>query len=282
MLKSKYNLSWSSQTMHPYQSRIEQVQDKILLAISVGLLKRLTKNSEGIVSEKLSSIFNGNLVWNNIKELKGFTRNERHITDPLVESTRRLLLFRKFISHISTISTPFTESDFVKEILDPIPDETTSVLLEELLDNFMEKERSRFSPEEDNPLLNQIEETKTIEEDFPESSKTTNDEDYLADRVDDEIQFIQQSKNLNSIDSISNTKNQSYSNEGTKTIDGELRKYIHSILQNLHSQSKKITVLTQEYKEYIDKLENHQQIQLYINRPAYKLALRIRNNLVFN
>lgn len=139
MLKLNKVLSFSSQTSHPYLTWIEQTQEKIFLAITVGLLKRLVQDTEEIVAEKLQQ---SNRVWNRIKELNGFKNNENELTQSLVDSTRKLLLLRQLILHFSEISICFVDSDLIKEVLNIVPDNTVLVFLEELLDDFMKNEQT--------------------------------------------------------------------------------------------------------------------------------------------
>ncbi len=276
MLKSNYQLSFSSQTNHRYQEWIAQVQEKVFLAVSIELLKRLVRDSENIVSERLKSILKDKDVWNKIQTLSGFKKNERELSDPLIDSSRKLLLFRKLILCLSITSAPFNESKLVRKILDKIPESSTSIVLEELLDDFMKKEQHKLSPNDENPFLREIKRARTIDEYFADISETEDDEDYFPDKVDKEIQSIQFEKQKKTFTVSSN--NQRSSEEGSITVDSELRGYIHSVLCNLHSQNN----LGDFVQDYIAQLENHADMMLYINRPAYKLALRIRNILIFS
>jgi len=260
MLKSNNVLSFSSQTSHPYLTWIEQSQEKIFLAITVGLLKRLAQDTEEIVAKKLQQ---SNRVWNRIKELNGFKNNEKELTQSLVDSTRKLLLLRQLILHFSEISICFVDSDLIKEALNIVPDNTILVFLEELLDDFMKNEQT---------------ENQTLAEVVSNNLNVTKDTDFSPDKVDEEIQSIQVKKQNDN--SINFTHNQYNSSEGQKTIDSELKEYLHSTLHDLHVQSKHSSI--NFIQDYINQLENHDEIKLYINRPAYKLALRIRNNLIFS
>ncbi|WP_254174993.1 hypothetical protein [Planktothrix pseudagardhii] len=267
----------SSQTNHPYHEWIAQIQEKIFLAVSIGLLNRLAKEQENIIDKKLEIILRENKVWNNIKTIKEFD-NKKEISDPLVNSTRKLLLFRKLASSFSKIANPFTESELVIDILNKIPDDTTSVVLEELLDRFMEEEQYKLSPHQDNPFIKQVAQVRTIDEFFAEIPEIADEAKYYADRVDEGIQSIQLQKQKTVF--ISNNINQDNSEESLKTIDSQFREYIHPVLQSLYGERK--LKLENPTKKYIVLLENQPEILLYIDRPIYKIALRVRNILIFD
>lgn len=282
MLNSTHQLQISLQTKHPYEEWIVTLQHKTCAAISVGLLDRLMIFEESLVFEKLNYILNNNSVWNNLKDLNGFKKNEKETTNKLITSTRKLLLYRQLRLSLSHISTSLTGTNFVNRILDKIPENVTSMVLEELLDRFMKDEIQRKSSQKDNPIIKEIEKAeKEAQKDDSKRGKwiiINNRDNFPIDpnSVDEEIQRIQNIKQSRSYPS--SPSDQHDEKEGTSTINSELGNYIYSVLKNLHNQTTSSDLLD----DYLYKLENDINIGPYINRPDYKLALRVKNILIFS
>ncbi|MEM8569006.1 MAG: hypothetical protein AAGF85_21280 [Bacteroidota bacterium] len=143
-------------TTHPYEEWLVNLQYKVNAAISIGLLDRLIDIEKPIISEKLNYILGNNSVWNNLKDLSGFKKNKKIVTNTLISSTRKLLLYRKLHLLLGNFAGDLKNSDFINRILEKIPRNATSVMLEELLDIFMKDEISRLSSQEEDPIIKSI------------------------------------------------------------------------------------------------------------------------------
>lgn len=271
MFKSKHQLTVSSHVGHPYEEQISDLYSKARAAIIMGLLERLIRDEESEITSRLCLLFEKE-KWNKIKDIKGFDKNEREISDVLVASTRNLLLFQQLYSYFDNISGLLTSSYFTQKALEGIPDEAISLMLEEFLDVFMEEEVIKHSDNENNPIVKAIEEAETLEQD---SSSSSSDQ-YLPDSVDQEIKRIQIEKQ-SQFPMEGFQANQQSPTKENRTVNAEIRNYIHPILKNLYGR-----VGSDLTQEYIEGLKNDINIRAYINRPPYKLALRIRNILVFS
>lgn len=274
MLKVKYKHTWSSAHQHPYRDEIIQTQDRLFSALIVGLLDRFVQNEEEVLSRLLNEIFQDNAVWNHIKEIQGFKRNEQYIIKPLIDSSRKIVLFRKLIYTLSENAETLLKCTLVNQILERIPRDLSSEILEEFLDRFMEEEQYRRSPVDGDLFIAAMNKAESIAEDPNVGNR--DEREYSIEELEEDIKLVQaQSNKKFSYLSVSDSNKQE---EGGATVSSELSKSIHQILVVLHQTYTKENLLT----DYIASLEANTKLITYANRPVYKLALRVRNILILS
>ncbi|MDV3348827.1 hypothetical protein QGP82_09015 [Leptothoe sp. LEGE 181152] len=272
---------------HPYEEWLVNLQHKVNAAISVGLLDRLIDIEKPIVSEKLNYILDNNNIWNALKDLNGFKKNEKIVTNTLIHSTRKLLLYKQLRLSLCYFAGSLKDSDFINRILAEIPCDATSVMLEELLDIFMKNEISRLSSQEENPIIKDIKKAEAESKKQKDDNKKGewiaisigNDLPTDPNSVDEEItrvQNIKQSKSYSSSPSSPHDEK-----EGSIIINSELGGYIHPTLKQLYNARNNRSNLA-IVDDYLYRLGQDSNIKLYIDRPIYKLALRVRNILIFS
>ncbi len=274
MLKVKYKHTWSSAHQHPYRDEIIQTQDRLFSALIVGLLDRFVQNEEEDLSRLLNAIFHDNAVWNHIKEIQGFKRNEQDIIKPLIDSSRNIVIFKKLIYALSENAGPLLKCTLVNQILEQIPRNLSAEILEEFLEKFMEEEQYRRSPVDGDLFIAAMNKAESIAE--APNLGNRNEREYSLEELEEDIKLVQaQSQKQFSYLSASDSNKQE---EGGATVRFELSKSIHQILVVLHQTYIKENLLT----DYITSLEASTELITYANRPVYKLALRVRNILILS
>lgn len=271
MLNSSYNLEVSNHTQHPHEEKILDIREKACAEIISLLLQRLIDDEKSIISEKLNYLLS-NQVWNYIKSINGFKKNEKESCSQLLTSSRNIFLYEQLRLYMIQRASSLANTRFVREVFQGIPADFTSIFLEEFLDDFMKVEIRRNSSEENDPFLKAIEEARNPNE----AQDILEDDKYLPENVNQEIERIQTQKQQNPYLGVTQNS-QNGLLEGERTVDSELRGHIHPVLESLHGQT-----FSDIAQEYLNGLSNSEGIKSYIERPPYKLAPRVRNIIVFS
>ncbi|GAB4544557.1 MAG: hypothetical protein Tsb0014_38580 [Pleurocapsa sp.] len=265
MLKTESQLSFSSKINHFYSDLVARTKNKLLIDLAIKLLDKFIKHDENIILNKLNLIIVNNEVWNKIKEIKGFKKRENYeLIQPLVNSTRRLLLLRRLSFSLTQSFESFSEMCLIEKIIEYIPEELQAEILEELLNHFLKQETLRCSPP-DSLLVAAMQKDKPRQEAQKEKNTPIEIEEAI-NRIK-----IQKQNQLSQLSfEVSHLK------KDIAIVYSELSQPIHSVLVELRNRSDSDNLLS----HYLTLLDDNEDIKGYANRPAYKLALRIRNMLI--
>ena len=278
MLHQRYRISWTSGRPHPYENYIYQSQNQFLSALITGLLKRLIEEKQTSIDQQLRLLYD-NKHWNNVKEYLGFKKDKNKIgVDFFITSSRHLILFNKLFNIFNIEAGALSNSLLICECLDRIPQELSAEILEELLERFMEKEQYRRSPQDNSPFWEALTKSQSFSQ-GSEPDKEVEEHEKLPpslQELEEEIQTFQAEERGKFPADFSYIKSEVETN--LSQVQSELSKGLHQILVNLHPRRTEACLIN----EYIAYLNNVHELNIYGERPVYKLALRVRNILVLS
>lgn len=273
MLNAKYQLTFTSGHQHPYTDKISEVQNKFLSALLAGLLHKLIEDLQKDIGQQLEIIYSN---WNHLKSHQEFKQNtNKSIVDPFISKNRNLLLFQKLFTIFSNEGRDLLNSPLVIEITNKVSQDLIVELLEELLDRFMQEKKIRLSPEDENPFVEQYNKSQHTNAESEENRQLEENQklEFSPEDLENEIQTIQANKRAKfSHLNYKKTKN------NLSKVQYELSEFIHQNLVKLYPRKNEETLLY----DYISSLESIPDLMNYVNRPIYKLALRVRNILVLS
>jgi hypothetical protein len=276
MLNVKYKITFTSGHPHPYEDYIEQSQNQFLSALITGLLKRLIEEKQTSIAQQLRLLYD-NKHWNHVKDYSGFKKYKNKIVDTFITSSRHLILFNKLFEIFYIEAGALSNSLLIGECLGRIPQELSAEILEELLDRFMEAEQSRRSPQDNSPFREALTQSQSFS---PSSEPDTQVEEHeklppSLQELEEEIQTFQAEERVK-FSRLSYIKSEV--EPKLSKVQYELSELIHQILVNLHPRRTEGSLIN----EYIAHLNNVHELNIYGERPVYKLALRVRNILVLS
>jgi hypothetical protein len=276
MLNVKYKITFTSGHPHPYEDYIEQSQNQFLSALITGLLKRLIEEKQTSIDQQLRLLYD-NKHWNHVKDYSGFKKYKNKIVDTFITSSRHLILFNKLFEIFYIEAGALSNSLLIGECLGRIPQELSAEILEELLDRFMEAEQSRRSPQDNSPFREALTQSQSFS---PGSDPDTQVEEHeklppSLQELEEEIQTFQAEERVK-FSRLSYIKSEV--EPKLSKVQYELSELLHQILVNLHPRRTEASLIN----EYIAHLNNVHELNIYGERPVYKLALRVRNVLVLS
>jgi hypothetical protein len=277
MLNVKYKITFTSGHPHPYDDYVDQSQNQFLSALITGLLKRLIEEKQTSIDQQLRFLYD-NKHWNDVKDYSGFKKDKnKNFVDPFITSSRHLILFNKLFKIFKIEAGALSNSLLICECLDRIPQELLAEILEELLDRFMEEEQYRRSPQDHSPFCEALTQSQSVS---PGSEPDKQVEEYeklqpSPQALEEEIQTFQAEERVK-FSHLSYIKSEVESK--LSKVQYELSELLHKILVNLHPRRTEASLIN----EYIAHLNNVHELNIYGERPVYKLALRVRNILVLS
>jgi hypothetical protein len=276
MLNAKYKITFTSGHPHPYEDYIYQIQNQFLSALITGLLKRLIEEKQTSIAQQLRLLYDYK-HWNHVKEHSGFKKYKNKIVDTFITSSRHLILFNKLFKLFNSEAGALSNSLLICECLDRIPQELSAEILEELLDRFMEEEQCRISPQDNSPLCEALTQSQSVSP-GSEPDKQVEEHEKLQpspQELEEQIQTFQAEERVK-FSHLSYIKSEVEPN--LSKVQYELSELLHQILVNLHPRRTEASLIN----EYIAHLNNVPELNIYGERPVYKLALRVRNILVLS
>ncbi len=240
-------------------------------------MKRLIEEKETSIDQQLRLLYD-NKHWNHVKEYSVFkTPKKNKIVDTFITSNRHLILFNTLFNIFSIEAGGLSNSLLICECLDRIPQELSAEILEELLNRFMEEEQYRISPQDNSPFREALTQSQSFS---PSSEPDTQVEEHeklppSLQELEEEIQTFQAEERVK-FSRLSYIKSEV--EPKLSKVQYELSELIHQILVNLHPRRTEASLIN----EYIAHLNNVDELNIYGERPVYKLALRVRNILVLS
>jgi hypothetical protein len=276
MLHQRYRISWPSGHPHPYEDYIYQSQNQFLSALITRLLKRLIEEKQTSIAQQLRLLYD-NKHWNYVKDYSGFKKHKNKIVDTFITSSRHLILFNKLFNIFYVEAGALSNSLLICECLDRIPQELSAEILEELLDRFMEEEQYRISPQDNSPFCEALTQSQSFSP-GSEPDKQVEEHEKLQpspQELEEEIQTLQAEGRVN-FSHLSYIKSEV--EPKLSKVQYELSELLHQILVKLHPRRTEASLIN----EYIADLNKVDELNIYGERPVYKLALRVRNILVLS
>lgn len=274
MLNKKYQITGKLGHFHPYTDEVAKLQNKFLSALLSGILNKLISDIQDNIANKIRLFYDA--YWNQIKDYNGFKKaTHKNVVDDFITANRNLLLFKKVLSIFYEEAEELATSHIIHETTEKIPQELCVELLEELLDRFMKEEQLRLSAEDENPFWKKHIEGESANTDPISSSQPEDHQEpeLLPEDLDKEIDTIQLQKQTRFAHFLYRE-----SKTNLSKVQYELSQFLHQKLVEFYPHRNKPTLIY----EYISSLEAIPELIEYVNRPVYKLLLRVRNILILS